>query len=161
MFCQFLLYSKVTQSYVYIYVYTYILFLTLSSIMFHHKWLDIVLCAIQQCYIAILCLGQDTLSSKSSGKGTEVASWYEYDSWATSLHNLVEGVINSLARNLYSFWPTTFGRCPRSWVPGAECWSPCLWGHKMESAHPPLSYLPIPTRAHITLGIVQWRRLFF
>ena len=36
-FCQFLLYSKVTQSY----VYTYILFITLFSIMFHHKWLDI------------------------------------------------------------------------------------------------------------------------
>lgn len=32
----FLLYSKVTQSHI------YILFLTLSSIMFHHKWLDIV-----------------------------------------------------------------------------------------------------------------------
>ena len=40
--CQFLLCSKVTQSYI------YILFLTLSSIMFHHKWLDIVPYAMQQ-----------------------------------------------------------------------------------------------------------------
>jgi len=50
LFCQFLLYSKVTQSLyicVYIYIHThthtynmYIVFLTLSSIMFHHKWLD-------------------------------------------------------------------------------------------------------------------------
>ena len=32
--------------------YTYILFLTLSSIMFHHKWLDIVPCGIQQDLIA-------------------------------------------------------------------------------------------------------------
>ena len=30
----------------------YILFLTLSSIMFHHKWLDIVPCAVQQDLIA-------------------------------------------------------------------------------------------------------------
>ena len=30
------------------YTYTYILFLTLSFIMFHHKWLDIVPCALQQ-----------------------------------------------------------------------------------------------------------------
>ena len=36
MFCQFLLYSKV-----YIHIYIYILFLTLSSIMFHYRWLDI------------------------------------------------------------------------------------------------------------------------
>ena len=43
-FCQFLLYSKMTQSHIHI----YILFLTLSSIMLHHKWLDIVPCAIQQ-----------------------------------------------------------------------------------------------------------------
>ena len=41
MFCQFLLYSKVTQSYIYIHI--YILFLTLSSVMFHHNWLDIQL----------------------------------------------------------------------------------------------------------------------
>ena len=34
--------------------YVYILFLTLSSIMFHHKWLDIVPCAIQQDLIAYL-----------------------------------------------------------------------------------------------------------
>ena len=44
MFCQFLLYSKLTQSY----IYTDILFLTLSSIVFHRKWLDIVPCATQQ-----------------------------------------------------------------------------------------------------------------
>ena len=37
---------------IYIYIYTHILFLTLSSIMFHHKWLDIVLCAVQQDLIA-------------------------------------------------------------------------------------------------------------
>ena len=50
MFCQFLLYSKVTQSctYTYTHVYIHILFLTLSSITFHHKWLDIFLCAVQQ-----------------------------------------------------------------------------------------------------------------
>ena len=36
-FCQFLLYSRMAHSYI------YILFLTLSSIMFHHKWLDVVL----------------------------------------------------------------------------------------------------------------------
>ena len=47
MFCQFLLYSKVTQLYN-----IDILFLTLSSIMFHHNWLDIVSCAIQQDFIA-------------------------------------------------------------------------------------------------------------
>ena len=39
--CQFLLYRKVTQSY--IHIYTFFFFFTLSSIMFHHKWLDIVL----------------------------------------------------------------------------------------------------------------------
>ena len=44
MLCQFLLYSKVTLSYIYV----HILFLTLSSIMFHHKWLDLVPCATQQ-----------------------------------------------------------------------------------------------------------------
>ena len=37
-----------TQLYIYIYIYIYILFLTLSSIIFHHKWLDIVPCAMQQ-----------------------------------------------------------------------------------------------------------------
>ena len=42
MFCQFLLYSKVTQSNTYI----YILFLMLSSIMFHHKWVNIFPCVI-------------------------------------------------------------------------------------------------------------------
>ena len=42
----FLLYSKVTQSHM------HILFLTLSSIMFHHKWLDMVSCATQQDLIA-------------------------------------------------------------------------------------------------------------
>ena len=54
MFCQFLLYNKVIQFYIYIYIYiyTYILFLALSSIIFHHKWLDIVHCAIQQDLIA-------------------------------------------------------------------------------------------------------------
>ena len=42
MFCQLLLDSKVNQSYV------YILFLILSSIIFYHKRLDIVPCAIQE-----------------------------------------------------------------------------------------------------------------
>ena len=46
MFCQFLLYSTVTLSFIYIYIYT--LFLTLSSIMFHNKWPDIVPYATQQ-----------------------------------------------------------------------------------------------------------------
>ena len=47
---QFLLYSKVTQSFIYICVYIqiYTLFLTFSSIMFHHKGLDTVSCAVQQ-----------------------------------------------------------------------------------------------------------------
>ena len=40
----FLLYSKVTQSHIQV----YILFLTLSSMMFHHQCLDIVPCAVQQ-----------------------------------------------------------------------------------------------------------------
>ena len=55
-FCQFLLCSKVTHIYIYnIHIlYIYILSLTLSSIMFHHKWLDIVPCAIQQYLIAYL-----------------------------------------------------------------------------------------------------------
>ena len=39
-------------SYTYRYIYDYILFFTLSSIMFHCKWLDIVPCAIQQDLIA-------------------------------------------------------------------------------------------------------------
>ena len=39
MFCQFLLYGKVTQSYIYICTHTHtFFFLTLYSIMFHHKW---------------------------------------------------------------------------------------------------------------------------
>ena len=36
------------HSYIYIYTHTHILFFTLSSIMFHHEWLHIVPCAIQQ-----------------------------------------------------------------------------------------------------------------
>ena len=52
MLCQFLLYSKMTQSYIYIHtyihiyvcVYMYILFLILSSIMFYPKGLDCSLC---------------------------------------------------------------------------------------------------------------------
>ena len=44
----FLLYSKVAQSYIHI----YILFLTLSAIMLHHKWLDIVPSAVQQDFMA-------------------------------------------------------------------------------------------------------------
>ena len=40
----FLLYSKVTHSH----VHTYIIFLTLSSNMFHHNWLDVVPSALQQ-----------------------------------------------------------------------------------------------------------------
>jgi len=45
----FLLYSKVTQSHVHI----YILFLTLSSIMLYHQWLDIAPSAIQQISLLI------------------------------------------------------------------------------------------------------------
>ena len=44
----FLLYSKVTQSQIDV----YIIFLTLSSLMPHRKWLDIVSCALQQDLIA-------------------------------------------------------------------------------------------------------------
>ena len=57
-FCQFLLYSKVIQSHthththIYIYIYIYILYFTFSSIMLHHKWLDIVLSAVRQELIA-------------------------------------------------------------------------------------------------------------
>ena len=43
-FSQFILYSKVTicvNIYTHTHTHTYILFLTLSSIMFYHKWLDI------------------------------------------------------------------------------------------------------------------------
>ena len=47
-FCQFLLYSQATQSH----IHKYSLFPTLSSIMFHHKWLDTVSWAIQQDLIA-------------------------------------------------------------------------------------------------------------
>ena len=46
--CQFLLYSKVTQSHIHM----YILFLTLSSIMLHNKGPVIVPNAIQQDLIA-------------------------------------------------------------------------------------------------------------
>ena len=60
-FCQSLLYSKVTQSHIYIYTYIYIhmtyiyiLFLTLSSIMFHHYWLDTVPCAVHGISISLL-----------------------------------------------------------------------------------------------------------
>ena len=48
MFCQFQWYSTVTQV---IYIYD-ILFLLLSSIMFYHKGLDIIPCAVQQDLIA-------------------------------------------------------------------------------------------------------------
>ena len=56
MFLQFLLYGKVTQSsiytyicmYIYVCMHMYIIFLILSSIIFCHKRLDIVPCAIQQ-----------------------------------------------------------------------------------------------------------------
>ena len=44
----FILHGKVTQSHMHI----YILFLTLSSIMLHNKWLDIISSAIQQDTIA-------------------------------------------------------------------------------------------------------------
>ena len=44
-FCQFLLYSKVTQLYIHWCIY---LFFTLPNIMSQHKWLDTVPCAIQQ-----------------------------------------------------------------------------------------------------------------
>lgn len=46
MLCQFLLYSKMTQSLSLSHTHTH-LFLTVSSIMFCHKRLDIVPCAIQ------------------------------------------------------------------------------------------------------------------
>ena len=50
---QFLLYSKVTQSHMYIYVYIYIYsFSHIILHIFHHKLLDIVLCAIQHDHIA-------------------------------------------------------------------------------------------------------------
>ena len=54
MFCQFLLYSKVAQSYTHTHTHTdtYILFLTLSSILLHHKWQDIAPSARQQGLIA-------------------------------------------------------------------------------------------------------------
>jgi len=48
MFCKSLPYSKGTQSHIHI----YILFLTLSSIVLHHKGLDTVPCARQQDLIA-------------------------------------------------------------------------------------------------------------
>ena len=57
-FCQFLWYSKETQLYIHI----YIIFLTLSSIMFHHKWLDIVPCAIEQDLIAYPLQMQESAS---------------------------------------------------------------------------------------------------
>ena len=50
MFCQFLLYRKVAESYIYIHFF----FLTLSSIVFRHKWLDMAPCAIEQDLIAYL-----------------------------------------------------------------------------------------------------------
>ena len=50
MFGRFLLYSKMTP--LSICIYSHILFLTLSSIMFHHKRLDLMACAIQQDLIA-------------------------------------------------------------------------------------------------------------
>ena len=46
-FCQFLLCSKVIQSLSLSHTHTRPLFVTLSYIMFHHKWLDIVPCAVQ------------------------------------------------------------------------------------------------------------------
>ena len=49
MFSQSLLYIKVTCL---SYIYVQFLFLTLTSITFHHEWLDIVFCAIQQDLIA-------------------------------------------------------------------------------------------------------------
>ena len=63
MFFQFMLYSKVTQLYIYIHLYTYVRayiythtythsFPPIILILFHHKWLDIVPCAIQQDLIA-------------------------------------------------------------------------------------------------------------
>ena len=48
MFCQFLLHSKVAQ-----YIHIHSFFSTLSSIMFHPKWLDRVPCAIQQVLLHI------------------------------------------------------------------------------------------------------------
>ena len=49
MFGQFLLYNKVTQSYIYIYtLYIYILFLILSSVIVYPKRLDIVPCTVAQ-----------------------------------------------------------------------------------------------------------------
>ena len=62
LFCQFMLYSKVTQSYIYIYIYVF--FFTLSSIMFHHKSLDRVPWAIQQDLIAYPFQKQEFASIK-------------------------------------------------------------------------------------------------
>ena len=45
--CQFMLYSKMTHTYICVYIYIIYIFFTLSSIIFHHKWLDIAPCAIQ------------------------------------------------------------------------------------------------------------------
>ena len=51
MFCQFHVYIRmynwVTFMYIYIHTHTHILFLTLSSILMHHKWLNIIPCPIQ------------------------------------------------------------------------------------------------------------------
>ena len=52
MFCLFLLYSKVTQLFIYIHSF----FFTVSSIMFHHKPLDIVPCAVQRDVFSILII---------------------------------------------------------------------------------------------------------
>ena len=56
MFCQYLMYNKLTQSYIHIYIHiythTHLSHIILYHVMVPYKWLDIVLCAIQQDLIA-------------------------------------------------------------------------------------------------------------
>ena len=56
----------------FIYIYVYILFLTLFSIMFHHKWLDIVPCAIQQ---DLMDLENRLVVVKGAGRGGSGKDW--------------------------------------------------------------------------------------
>ena len=76
MFCQFLLYSKVTQLYIYIHSF----FFALSSIMFHHKWLDKIPCAIHQ--------GRNFGCGRVINLVPEVCSWELYYSHLCSQYQL-------------------------------------------------------------------------
>ena len=68
MFCQFLLYSSDPVTYICIRIHTrthiHILFLPLSFIMFHHKWLDRVPCTLQQDLIVYPLQMQSFTSAK-------------------------------------------------------------------------------------------------